>query len=696
MMRPRLCLRCLLRLALSLPLPLCALTVLAAPSLPAAAAWTVAGPAGGDARAIAADPGDPNHLYLGTTNSWLYESKDGGASWSRLAKIDPSDGFVLDSIVIDASNPANIFVGAWKDSDDGGIWVSRDGGQTWTEPDGLKGQSIHALAQAPSDPRILFAGTLKGVYRSNDSGATWVQISPEGDREIHEVESLAVDPGNPDIVYAGTWHLPWKTTDGGKTWKSIKRGLIVDSDIFSIIVDPEHTRTVYLSACSGIYKSENAGLLFRRIQGIPTEARRTRALMQDPENREIVYAGTTEGLYKTENGGRTFQRMTDSDVIVNAVYVDPRDQKHVLLATDRGGVLASQDAGATFVQSNRGLSERKVAALLVDQGEPERLYAGVVNDKSFGGVFESNDGGASWEQVGKGLDGRDVFALAQTKDGTVVAGTNDGIFVLDPPSGDASAPGAAGAGGASATAGPALSWEPKNMIANTVVKTATEKANGERVNIEKKVKAPVVQLVGRVNALDVSGDVWAASTDVGLLTSRDQGKTWQGGPVMGASDYTSVTVNGNAIAAAHSGGVVLSSDGGLTWWPMGLPTMVTRIHSVLFSPGGTLWLGAREGVYFSQDLGKSWMWFERLPFRDVDDMSYDATTKRILVSSRASDQVFAIDAKTQTWDWWETGYEVALIRGAGGRLVAASLNDGVLVGPASSGPGAVEAETGSK
>jgi photosystem II stability/assembly factor-like uncharacterized protein len=692
-----------LRSGLFLCLPLISLVAAPAESL-----WTVVGPAGGDARAFAAVPGDPSHLYLGTTNSWLYESKDGGASWSRLAKIDPADGFVLDSIVVDASDPSTVFVGAWKDSADGGLWVSRNGGRSWTEPDGLKGQSIHALAQARSDPHTLYAGTLKGVYRSMDSGATWEQISPEGDREIHEVESLAVDPENADVVYAGTWHLPWKTTDGGKNWRSIKQGLIVDSDVFSIIVDPEHTHTVYLSACSGIYKSENAGLLFRKIQGIPTEARRTRALMQDPENREVIYAGTTEGLYKTEDGGRSFTRMTDADVIVNAVYVDPRDPKHVLLATDRGGVLASEDAGVTFAQSNRGLSERKVAALLVDQGDPERLYAGVVNDKNFGGVFASKDGGASWEQVGKGLDGRDVFALAQTKDGTVVAGTNDGIFVLDPPAvdsmvldppaGNAAAP---GAGGASGAADAALTWEPKNMIANTIVKTAIEKANGLRVNVEKKERAPVIKLEGRVNALDVSGDLWAASTDVGLLTSRDQGATWQGGPVMGASDYNSVTVNGSTIAAAHSDGVVLSTDGGLTWWPMGLPTMVTRIHSVLFSPDGTLWLGAREGVYFSQDLGKSWMWFQRLPFRDVDDVSYDATTHRILVSSRATDQVFAIDAKTQTWDWWQTGYQVALIRGAGDRLVAASLDDGVLMGPDSpgsdsAGPNPAEAQAGSK
>jgi photosystem II stability/assembly factor-like uncharacterized protein len=648
--------------------------------------WTVVGPDGGDARAFAAVPGQPGHLYLGTTNSWLYESLDQGASWHRLAKLDKADGFVLDSIVVDLSDPRTIFVGAWKNSDDGGVWISHDSGRTWSEPQDLKGQSIHALVQAPSDPNTLIAGTLLGVYRSTDRGATWTLISPAGSKEIHEVESLAVDPSNQDVIYAGTWHLPWKTTDGGKSWKSIKQGLIVDSDVFSIVVDPEHTRTVYLSACSGIYKSENAGALFHKIQGIPNEARRTRVLMQDPENLQVVYAGTTEGLYKTENAGKTFKRMTDPDVIVNDVYVDPKDANHVILATDRSGVLASMDAGVTFTESNQGISERKVAALLVDRSDPERLYAGVVNDKNFGGVFRSGDGGAHWEHLNAGLDGRDVFALDETKDGTVVAGTSHGIFALgaansgDPPaaSGDSLPATAAGAEPpASATA----TWQPRNTIANTVVKTVTETHYRTHVNVEKQVKAPVIELESLVHALDVSGDVWIAATSYGLLTSRDQGATWQGGPVMGGGEYLSVTVDGDNMAAARGDSVVASKDAGQTWWPMGLPTMLTRIHSVVFAPDGALWLGAREGVYFTRDMGKTWMWIQRLPFRDVDDLSYDAAMKKMLASSRSSDQVFAIDPKTLSWDWWQAGYQIALIRGAGNRLLAASLDDGVLAGP---------------
>ena len=647
--------------------------------------WTVAGPDGGDARAFAAVPGEPSHLYLGTTNSWLYESKDEGATWHRLAKLDPADGFVLDSIVVDSANPANLFVGAWKDSNNGGLWMSHDGGRTWTASERFRGKAVHALVQAPSDPQTLIAGTLEGVFRSADSGATWSQISPPKSREIHNVESLAVDPRNPDIVYAGTWHLPWKTTDGGKTWRNIKQGIIEDSDVFSIIVDSARTKVVYLSACSGIYKSENSGLLFHKIHGIPSQARRTRSLMQDPENHDVVYAGTTEGLYKTVNAGKTFARMTDANVVVNDVYVDPADSNRVLLATDRSGVLASRDGGATFAASNPGISERKVAALLVDRNDGKRLYAGVVNDKTYGGVFRSTDGGAHWEQLGAGLDGRDVFSLAQAKDGAIVAGTSHGIFVLDPPGAgepalahsDKSAPTPDGSG----VPPSAPAWQARNTIANTVMKVSTQMIRGTQVNTGKEVKAAAIELESPVNALDVSGDVWVAATGYGLVTSRDRGATWQGGPAMGLGDYLSVAVNGEDFVAARNDSVVISKDSGQTWWPMGVPIMVTHIHRVTFSPDGALWLGAREGVYYTRDLGKSWIWIQRLPLRDVDDLCFDPALHKLLASSRISQVVYAIDPKTMKWDWWQTGYPIELIRSTGDRLIAASLDDGVLVGP---------------
>src|SRR6185437_11546479 len=214
-----------------------------------------------------------------------------------------------------------------------------------------------ALAEAHSDPKVMIAGTLEGVFRSEDAGAHWKRISPLENKEIHEVESIAIDPNDAKTIYAGTWHLPWKTTDGGANWAPMTKGIIVDSDVFSIIVDPKTPSVMYLSACSGIYKSADGGESFKggvsvnKGQGIPSTARRTRVLMQDPNAQQVVYAGTTEGLYRSDDAGGEWKSHTPCSVIVNDVLVDPTDSKRVLLATDRGGVLISHDGGNSFEPS---------------------------------------------------------------------------------------------------------------------------------------------------------------------------------------------------------------------------------------------------------------------------------------------------------------------------------------------------------
>ncbi len=104
------------------------------------------------------------------------------------------------------------------------------------------------------------------------------------------------------------------------------------------------------------------------------------------------------------------------------------DSTHVLLATDRGGVLASHDRGNSFEPSNAGFSARQIASFAADVRRPSNVYVGVVNDKEWGGVFASENGGLSWIQESAGLGGRDVFSLGQASDGTILAGTSHGIY----------------------------------------------------------------------------------------------------------------------------------------------------------------------------------------------------------------------------------------------------------------------------
>ena len=396
-----------------------------------ASQWTPMGPDGGDVRSLSFDPKNPDHILLGTSSGELFASHDRGLTWSRLAHLGSGDDYVLDHIVFDSARHA-IYVAAWsiEDNNRGDLFRSTNGGRTWEPIEGMHNKSIRSFAVAPSDSKILVVGALDGVFRSDDHGDSWHRISPAGHAEIKNIESLAIDPRNPDTVYAGTWHLPWKTEDGGKTWRHMTQGIIDDSDVFSIIVDHSNPSNVYLSACSGIYKSENAGMTFHKVQGMPFSARRTRMLHQDPVEANVVYAGTTEGLWKTLDGGAIWKRVTAANIIVNDILVDPRSPAHVLLATDRSGVLLSENSAASFTDSNRGFAHRQVTALLRDRHEASTLYAGVINDKEFGGVFVSHDGGQRWSQRASGLGTRDVFVLRQTANGELLAGTNNGIYAL--------------------------------------------------------------------------------------------------------------------------------------------------------------------------------------------------------------------------------------------------------------------------
>lgn len=625
----------------------------------AALAWQPIGPDGGDARSFATDPANPRHIYLGTLNSWIYQSEDGGQKWERLSKVGSADDLVVDSITADSVDPRTLVAGVWRlDKLGGGIYISHDAGATWTPSSDMLGQSVRALAQSPSDSKIYVAGTLSGIYRSQDGGIHWKQISPPGSGEIREVESIAIDPTDPNTIYAGTWHLPWKTTDGGAHWTNIKQGLIDDSDVFSIIIDPTRPSVVYASACSGIYRSDNYGDLFRKVQGIPSTARRTRVLMQDPVNRSIVYAGTTEGLYKTTDGGVNWSRITGPDRIINDVYIDPKNPQHVLLATDRGGVLASDNAGASFEASNAGFSQRQVSSLLVDAKNNQTMYAGVVNDKQFGGVFTSTDGGSRWSQQSAGLDGRDVFSLAQSADGTLLAGTRHGIFRWN-----------------------GTDWQQDGNVVNTAHKTVYTVRRGRRTKKTIDVAAPAAPINAGVNQISTGGNVWYAATSEGIYRSMNQGSAWQG-PLIKGSDYLFVDAQGGIVIAARHDGLMLSEDGGLNWRTLTMPATLSSVRALATSPNGTLWVGGREGLFLSDDRGQTWHAMSTLPIADIDGLTYDAAMKRMIVTSSDSTLVFAINEADKSWKWWDAGWNVRHVRSTGGRLVAASLYDGVVVQPA--------------
>ena len=703
---------------------------------PGVTPWVAFGPDGGDARRIAPDPRDHAHLYLGTANGWIYESHNAGVRWTRLAQVGNRDDLVLDNIVVDAKNSNHLIVGAWViDRPDGGLYFSYDGGATWTNQAEMRGQSIRALAASPSDPNILVAGTLQGIFRSTDGGQRWNRISPSENAEIHNVESIAIDPKDPGIIYAGTWHLPWKTNDGGEHWDSIKQGIIDDSDVFSIIVDPATPATVFASACSGIYKSTNAGLHFDKIQGIPASARRTRKLLQDANNLDIVFAGTTEGLFRSVDAGKTWVRTTGPEVIVNDVEIDAANPKRMLIATDRGGVLASADGGDTFHSSNRGFSARQVTSIKRDAKRPETIFVGVVNDKDWGGIFQSDNGGQSWIQRSDGLEGRDVFSIGQAPDGTMIAGTAHGLFRLDsltlawtriesapglpaqhesvqaiitrppvpinpdlPPSPEASA-----------AATPEVVAEPVSAPApakksrkptkaqllsakrhTTKAKILPVKAVGSkgkptsRVSRRTSVVVPSSSRVfdGSVFSVATAGDTVLATTSVGLLTSVDNGLSWAAADPNGDGDWRFLAAAKKNVVAASLHDVRVSNDSGSTWEPVAMPEKFTQISAIAIDAAGEIWIGGREGVFITANRGESWSVPEDLYLNAVNNIFYDEPSDRIVITTSGnSSLVFTVQMPSKRVSFTDTGWNLRFARLMDDHIIAATLFDGIVVQP---------------
>jgi photosystem II stability/assembly factor-like uncharacterized protein len=653
-----------------------------------AVAWLPFGPDGGDVRSFAADPANAAHVYMGTADGWIYESTDDGMHWQRLARVGRRDDLVLDGIVVDRDDPRHILVGAYTaDHLDGGLFTSEDSGRTWTSSPALRGQSVRAVAAAPSDPKIVVAGALSGVYRSQDGGRSWERISPAGSTEIHEIESLAVDPHDPATIYAGTWHLAWKTTDGGAHWRSIKDGVIEDSDVFSIIVDQRDAKMVYASACSGIYKSENGGELFKKVQGIPSTARRTRVLMQDPVHPEIVFAGTTEGLWRTSDAGTSWIRMTRPEDIINDIYIDPRHTDHMLVATDRGGVLVSDDGGFTYKPSNRGFSARQIAAYTADLKNPAQLYVGVVNDKDYGGVFASADGGISWSQREDGLNGRDVFALTVAPDNTLIAGTNHGIFSWQDPlwqryGTGADAPPAPVAEN-ERTGVPPL-WAMQRATYQTVSMakhSAKKKAAPKAVAKSTPRSTPIDGYDGAVFALLTDGNAVYAATEDGLLMSPSSGTTWRQVASAGEGPLRYLAAGGGKLLAADLKSMEVSTDGA-KWTPVRRPVELTQLAGVAVDGAGELWAVGGEGILFTRDNGAHWEPVPKLDLNDVNSVYYDAAADRVLVTANnASTFACAIAVTDKSVQCWDTGWHLRQMRPVGDHFVGVTLFDGVVVQP---------------
>jgi photosystem II stability/assembly factor-like uncharacterized protein len=641
---------------------------LASPMSVQAQVWQAMGPAGGDVRALASDPAHTEVLYLGTTDGGIFTSRSAGADWEPLGLIGENQNAVVTAILVDPRNSARLYAATWTREaagEGGGVFLSSNGGATWRDSE-LAGHAVRALVQSASEPAVLVAGALDGVFLSRDSAESWKRITPAGDAELRNFDSLAIDPRDPQIIYAGTFHLPWKTVDGGAHWSAIHTGMIDDSDVLSLMTDRENPRRIFASACSGIFRSDNGGAAWEKLEGIPYSARRTPVIRQDTARPAILFAGTTEGLWKSTDGGASWRRISPRSWVINSMVILPGDgggESRVLLGTEQHGVLASDDGGASFHASNEGFHHHRVVSLAVDPRDPERAAAVLENAPD--ALLMTEDGGKEWLPMSAGLDGEVVRQIFSSPQGWWVALSSGGLARFD---------------------AQRSGWTRIGVVStasSSALLSASDSAGG---------RGEIHAFRPAVHDMFFGDSAWFAATEQGLFVSRDFGRSWTElafGPGELPVGSVRASRDGQQIRLVSSGGMIFSDDAGQTWAWHDLPLESGGAVRLEWASDKVLLAAARTGLYISRDAGISWTKAQAgLPGGLADGLL--TGPEFWLVSMRAAGLYISRD-EGATWARVKSGgagvaaragdgpFPVLVAVGAAGRIYAGSASDGLLV-----------------
>jgi len=373
---------------------------------------------GADVRAVAVHPEDPDLALAGTSAGQLYVSRNGGRTWANAGPHLPFPGWVVGALRFDPNQPSRIWAalrGIWGG---GHVAVSDDLGKTWiSRAGGLPNEPVYTLALVPGREGRMYAGTISGVYGTEDGGVSWRPLTADLP-EVQKVTSLMIDPGQPETVIAGTWRRAYRSDDAGKTWTGIFEGMALDSEVFSLTPVPGRPGEIWASTCGFVYQTRNGGANWTKfLEGF--QERRTTSFAVLPSGR--LLAGTVAGLHVSDDGGKTWRRVGDPGIAVLSIAYHPARPERVILGTEGAGTWISEDGGATIRPSAAGMINTRISTFGVIGDE---ILVGVSHAGPFSGLYSSRDGGktfGNFQFLPTVLD----LALHQ---GRLFAATEQGLF----------------------------------------------------------------------------------------------------------------------------------------------------------------------------------------------------------------------------------------------------------------------------
>jgi photosystem II stability/assembly factor-like uncharacterized protein len=358
---------------------------------------------------------------------WTTEgSTTGGLCGGEIKDIQISSTFKIDHTIFISTNA--------------GVFKSTDSGETWINLFSYGPYYAYELAMTKSFliDQTIFATHSNGLVKSTDGGISWYSANVH----IH-CSSVAVSPNYDDdqTVFAGSM---WDegvvvSTNGGETWSARNNGL-TDLDVQSLVVSPDfnNDHTVFAGTTSGIFKSEDGGQSWHNVLGF-TRIDFPQALAISPnyaQDKTVIF-GLWNGLSSISTDGGLNWNIMSWNIIdtyrITAFVFSPKfsTDQTIFAGTISGKVLKSTDGGTHWFQCTRGLPREWVQSLGIS---PEYATDGIVF-AGFGvngdgpGLFKTEDSGTSWHAANGNMNiQRHISSLAiyQDTDGSyeLLAGTD--------------------------------------------------------------------------------------------------------------------------------------------------------------------------------------------------------------------------------------------------------------------------------
>lgn len=518
------------------------------------------------ARYMWTDPRDPDVLYVSTGlfdrgavgegdpetdplgGIGILKSVDGGKTWQAQNEANGLEMLYLGSLYMHPENPDVLLAAAGHTTADrlafferyirenghtpSGVFRTEDGGEHWTRvlTSARAGEVFASVEICTAVPNIAYVASQVAVYRSQDAGQTWSQVSAgESDWGAPGVPAgfpidIQCDPRNPDRLFVNNYGGGnFLSEDGGRSWANASQGY-TGAQMRQVAVDPWDPARVYAVGRSGIWRSDDGGASWIGLNYPPSGNSPTEftscfdpsSVAVDLARSDHVLIGNVacQTILETFDGGFTWRLRATPESLGLAGFAHE---------VTRGGM-----PGTMFP-----------SAIAFASSEPSTVYAGVSRDSCTLGhepclqigvpVYRSRDGGEAWQPVAGGIPGGpEVIDLAVAPDNAAVvfAATGAGLFRSDD-------------GGETWAL---LGGLPESAVARAVA----------------------------VNPND-PGHLLVGIEGLGVYVSRDGGRAWEPGaaglePNGSLHDIVFDPTNPQtAYASDLRSGVYRSTDGGRTW-----------------------------------------------------------------------------------------------------------------------------------